>query len=185
MATDRHQINFPVWDIDGNLSNSLCSISVEENSLRTTNPTCGEKGKTFKSSKSLVRKLNRKQQRFRHDFCLLRWVTYIYCHGYQSLQWAAWLQSHCWQSSQTVWRCQDVWRTPITEQRQMKAHFEDTLSPLCCFCSFSSYTSKSTSPLLWTGRYVTLKPSDSKTRHESKTHLCSVCVVITWRFFDW
>lgn len=45
VATDGHQINLPVGDVDGNLSNSLSSISVEENSLRTTNPTCGKKGK--------------------------------------------------------------------------------------------------------------------------------------------
>lgn len=45
VATDGHQINLPVGDVDGNLSNSLSSISVEENSLRATNPTCGKKGK--------------------------------------------------------------------------------------------------------------------------------------------
>jgi len=29
-----------------------------------------------------------------------------------------------------------------------------------------------------TGRYVTSKPSSWRTRQESRTHLCSVCVVI-------
>ena len=34
-------------------------------------------------------------------------------------------------------------------------------------------TSKSINPSFCTGRYVTLKPSFSKARHESNTHLCS------------
>lgn len=50
VTTYRHQINFPVRDVDGNLSNSLCSIGVEENSFRTTNPTCGIKGKRLSGS---------------------------------------------------------------------------------------------------------------------------------------
>mmetsp|Transcript_161373 Transcript_161373/g.391873 ORF Transcript_161373/g.391873 Transcript_161373/m.391873 type:complete len:232 (+) Transcript_161373:321-1016(+) len=44
----------------------------------------------------------------------------------------------------------------------------------------ASSSSMSTRPLLCTPRYVTLKPCCSSTRHESSTHLCSVCVVITW-----
>lgn len=43
---------------------------------------------------------------------------------------------------------------------------------------------KSTKPLVSTGKYVTSNPSSCKTRHESKTHLCSVCVVILSRRTD-
>lgn len=44
VTTDGHQINLAVWDIDGNLSNSLSSISVKEDSFRTTKLTCEKKG---------------------------------------------------------------------------------------------------------------------------------------------
>jgi hypothetical protein len=37
-------------------------------------------------------------------------------------------------------------------------------------------------PFFCTGRYVTSKPCCCRMRHESSTHLCSVCVVITWFF---
>ena len=30
---------------------------------------------------------------------------------------------------------------------------------------------------------MTSKPSCCSARHESSTHLCSVCTVMTWRFF--
>lgn len=40
MATDGHQINLPVGDVDGNLSYSLSGISVEEDSFGTTNVSC-------------------------------------------------------------------------------------------------------------------------------------------------
>lgn len=42
VAAYGHQINLPVYDVDGNLSDSLSGISVEEDSFRATNLTCGE-----------------------------------------------------------------------------------------------------------------------------------------------
>lgn len=45
VTTDGHQINVPVGDVDGNLSDSLSGIGVEEDSFRTTNPTFGQEGK--------------------------------------------------------------------------------------------------------------------------------------------
>ena len=43
VAADGHQINLVVCDVEGNLPNSLSGVSVEEDSLRATNPTCGQK----------------------------------------------------------------------------------------------------------------------------------------------
>lgn len=40
VTTYGHQINLPVRDIDGNLSNSLGSISVKKDSFGTTKLTC-------------------------------------------------------------------------------------------------------------------------------------------------
>lgn len=40
------------------------------------------------------------------------------------------------------------------------------------------HTWRSIKPLLFTGRQDTLNPSASRTRQESSTHLCSVCVVM-------
>lgn len=42
VTTDGHQINLPVRDVDGNLSDSLSGVSVEEDSFRTTNLTFGQ-----------------------------------------------------------------------------------------------------------------------------------------------
>lgn len=50
--------------------------------------------------------------------------------------------------------------------------------------SIKLFTFKSIIPFFFTGKYVTLKPSASKARHESSTHLCSVCVVIMCFFLD-
>lgn len=41
VTADGHQINLPVQDVNGNLSDSLSSVSVQEDSFRTTNLTCG------------------------------------------------------------------------------------------------------------------------------------------------
>lgn len=40
VTTYGHQINLPVRDIDGNLSNSLGSVSVKKDSFGTTKLTC-------------------------------------------------------------------------------------------------------------------------------------------------
>lgn len=42
VTADGHQINFPVRDADGNLPDGLSGVSVEEDSFRVTNLTCGE-----------------------------------------------------------------------------------------------------------------------------------------------
>lgn len=40
VTADGHKVDLPVRDVDRNLSNSLSSISVEEDSFRTTNIAC-------------------------------------------------------------------------------------------------------------------------------------------------
>lgn len=41
VSADGHQVDLTVGDVDGNLPSSLSGVSVEEDSFRTTNPTCG------------------------------------------------------------------------------------------------------------------------------------------------
>lgn len=45
VTADGHQINLPVVDVDGNLSDSLGGVSVEKDSFRTTNVACGQQEK--------------------------------------------------------------------------------------------------------------------------------------------
>lgn len=42
VTADGHQVDIPVRDVDGNLSDSLSGVSVEEDSFRATNVTCGQ-----------------------------------------------------------------------------------------------------------------------------------------------
>lgn len=44
VAADGHQIDLHVRDVDGNLPDGLSGVSVEEDSFRATNLTCGQEG---------------------------------------------------------------------------------------------------------------------------------------------
>jgi len=42
VAADGHQVDLPVGDVDGNLTDGLSGVGVEEDSFRATDLTCGQ-----------------------------------------------------------------------------------------------------------------------------------------------
>lgn len=55
VTADGHEINLPVRHVDGDLSDSLGGISVEEDSFRTTNMACGKKEHRFVLMRTLIK----------------------------------------------------------------------------------------------------------------------------------
>lgn len=70
------------------------------------------------------------------------------------------------------------WITPIS----LLTPITDTIAVSGVMAASSC--AMSTSPFVCTGRYVIFQPSCSSTRQLSSTHLCSVVVVMTWRFLS-
>lgn len=80
--------------------------------------------------------------------------------------------------------------SPLDPVLQAPAEAEDRFTgwsqapPALPLLTAATPTFRSMIPLFFTGRYVTWKPSASSERQESKTHLCSVWVVIKCFFRD-
>ena len=86
-----------------------------------------------------------------------------------------------------------VWKKTLCLRQISPIRFRGCTTPISLFTAMTeqmavsgrmaaSSSAKSTNPLGFTGRYVTSHPRCSRYRHESRTHLWSVCVVMTCFF---
>ena len=84
-----------------------------------------------------------------------------------------------------------VWKNTLFARQISPISFSGWMTPISLFTAMTDTTavsgriearssSRSMRPLDLTGRYVTSHPCCSRWRHESSTHLWSVCVVMTW-----